>query len=296
MRVLAWSTLLLVLSACRPPAKTHPALEGEPKVHREGDTGVLTEESRSDLTSPEISPGEPDEPDEAAGERTPERHPAGRWELELPSFEPALVTWPQHREPLPVLVVAHGAGGRAEQHEQAWRSLVSEKVAILAFRGRRLRKSDAQGGYYYPNHHALNAELEALVNAALENAALAEHLAPFPWTYAGYSQGATMGALALVDQGHWFSRFIFIEGGTEGWTVERARRLSSASGDVLRVAWVCGTESCRKGAEQAKSIVRRADVSARVFLAPGGGHTYLGTVGTQVEAAWAWLYSSEAAW
>ena len=87
-------------------------------------------------------------------------------------------------------------------------------------------------GFYYRDHHALAAELRAAL-AALDRrfGARVDHAGA---VYAGFSQGATMGALALPEFG--FTSAMLVEGGTDDWTVTHARAFHDAGGE--RVVFV----------------------------------------------------------
>lgn len=211
-------------------------------------------------------------------------NPGSLIELELPGFEPALVFLPKGPGPYPVLFATHGAGGRAEHHCVHWLHILEEPHVIVCPRGRRMVKSDPSGGYYYPTHTELEKEVLATAHALKK----LEFAAAPPWGYAGYSQGATMGALMLIDHGDLFDRLILLEGGTEGWSRARAARYFEGGG--RKILFGCGTPSCDRSARAAESAMRGAGLDVRVRSAEGAGHTYGGGVEDAITPELPWLF------
>ncbi len=62
--------------------------------------------------------------------------------------------------------------------------------------------------------------------------------------YAGFSQGATMGALMLVDHAQEVKRLVLVEGGFADWNVARARAFRERGGE--RVLFVSRQERMRR--------------------------------------------------
>ena len=139
----------------------------------------------------------------------------------MEGFLPAFVSWPQARSwPQPTLVAAHGAGDYAESHCELWRHLLAERGVVLCLRGRAIGKVSEDRGYYYPDHFTLRREALAAIGALEQrHAELAdtERL-----VYAGYSQGAQMGLLMLLDRGAVAPRLLLIEGGAGDWSPQSA--------------------------------------------------------------------------
>jgi predicted esterase len=112
-------------------------------------------------------------------------------------------------------------------------------------------------------------------------------LAPGNHVYAGFSQGAIMGALVLVDRAAEFPGVAFVEGGFQYWSVARARRFAKNGGK--RVLVVCGTTWCSRGSRDVVRWLRGAGVEVRLEYAPGAGHTSSGAVYDLTRAALPWL-------
>jgi predicted esterase len=226
----------------------------------------------------------------------PDREPPGAprtEELPVQGFRPAVLVVPPGSGPHPVLVAAHGAGDRAEWQCEWWGPLVGARGFVLCPRGRPMSFADVEhGGHYYPDHFALEKE----VLAALESLAKVHGAAvdPGPVAYAGYSQGAIMGALFTQKRGGTFARLALIEGGYTEWDVPTARRFKQSGGE--RVLFACGQRYCERHAKTSVAWLERAGVAARLENAPGGGHSYGGSVGDRVSAALSWWLEGDPRW
>jgi predicted esterase len=177
-------------------------------------------------------------------------------------------------------MVAHGAGGRGEHHCDFWNERLPLDVWIVCPQGSLLDRRDPSGGAYFPNHHALQNELRAVSQTLLE---LDEaKIQTEDWTFIGYSQGATMGALAIVspkeadERERRFTRLLLIEGGGEYWTRARATSFKNAGG--RSVTLVCGTNGCGSHARRSVPVFEKAELDGTFIDAPHGGHTYGGKV------------------
>ncbi|MEZ4444859.1 MAG: hypothetical protein R3B72_37635 [Polyangiaceae bacterium] len=220
-------------------------------------------------------------------------------ELEVEGFEPAVVSMPLGaREPRPVLVATHGAGGRATTHCERWRAIVGDRGFVLCPRGRSMYpylESRDEGRYYYPGHPTLGAEIAAAF-AALERR-FTPHVDPQSPIFAGYSQGASMGALVLPDHVVGFGRAVLVEGGVgehQEWNVTVATRFREQGGE--RVLFVCGRLACYESAQTSAGYLRRGGLAVDVAYASGAGHTYAGAVGDLLRERFAWLVEGDARW
>jgi predicted esterase len=178
----------------------------------------------------------------------------------------------------PLLVAAHGAGDAPDWQCDHWAGVTRGRFVVLCPRGLSLGKDS--GGYYFPDHFALEREVLAAVDA-LEQA-LGSRLLADGGVYTGYSQGATMGALMVVNHGRRFPHLILMEGGSGNWTFANARRFRATGGKS--VAIVCGTAPCARRASASADVLRKAGLRAVARHAEGAGHVYDGEVGEQGRA------------
>lgn len=214
----------------------------------------------------------------SASERRPLAAPRA---LEVPGFLPAVLFVPGGKEPRPLVVAAHGAGGSPEWECDYWSRLLREESFVLCLRGASLNNG---GGYYYRTQHALEAELVAAERAARA----AEPRISAGGTYVGFSQGSSMGSAIIAKHGGKFPRLVLVEG-FERWNVPRARTFAKAGGK--RILFACGTKECNAVATESARWIQRGGVEVRVEYAPGAGHTPLGEVQERVNAALPWLFA-----
>lgn len=199
--------------------------------------------------------------------------------LEVPGFLPAPFGAPRvasagRGSPLRVLMIAHGAGGRAEHLCSYFEPHLPADFIVVCPQGALLDKRDPEGGAYYPNHLALREELSALSDALW--ARFGKAVSSQGWRYMGYSQGATMGALAIVGELPIFTELVLMEGGGESWTLARAQAFKEGGGE--RALLVCGTPACAKRGATSAAALRQVGLDALHKNAPGSGHTYGGQV------------------
>lgn len=204
--------------------------------------------------------------------------------LTLEGFLPATIYVPAGDGPWPLVVASHGAGGAPEWECEYWRRLTEGRWFVACPRGTPLDRR-ASGSYYYKDHLALGREFRAL-NEALARS-FGEQLAPGAALYAGFSQGAIMGAPMIVAHAARFRRLALIEGGYEYWSQGTARAFARNGGE--RVLFACGTRWCAQKAELPAGWLRQAKVDVRIEYAEGAGHTLGGEVMSKVQASLPWL-------
>ncbi len=149
--------------------------------------------------------------------------------------------------------------------------------------------------FYYVGHRQLGREIE-FAAAALESgyAPYLDRTAPI---FVGYSQGASMGALALPGHPLGFARAVLVEGGVgmyREWNVATAVRFREGGGE--RVLMVCGRVACRDPARESVRHFERAGVGAKIIFVPGAGHTYDAEMQRQVAETFAWLTEGDDRW
>jgi predicted esterase len=276
---LTWVVLLAVagaISACHATRGSAPGSVHErepPAVEATGERGGA---------APEPEPAAPGARD-AKIEDPPHLEGFELLPLPIPGFLDAVVALPRDARPRPLLVATHGAGGDPEWPCQTWAERVHGQRVVLCLRGKALSQRESSG-FYYPDHHALGAELLAALDAL--KTAHAARVSAAPALYVAYSQGASMGALFLVDHGKTFPSLILTEGGHREWSAGSARRFKESGG--RRVLFVCGGKGCRDAASVSARLLEKAGVAARVEHVPHGGHTDAGAVGKRLDETFEW--------
>ena len=200
-------------------------------------------------------------------------------------FEPAVLRWATAQVRAPLFIVTHGAGGMAEWHCQHYATLLGPGITLLCPRGKRMFANDPSRGYYYPNHVALAEELHGARDAMLQHHAA--RVCEGSVVYVGYSQGASMGVLAVGEHGDWWPRLLLVEGGYDSWSAPLSKRYAASGGH--RVLFVCGTPHCRERARASVGLLERAGVTAQLRYANGAGHRPDGPVAAAVRDGLLWL-------
>lgn len=206
--------------------------------------------------------------------------------LDVPGFLPAVLIIPEGSEARPLLVAAHGAGGAPEWDCEYWARLTEGHAFVLCPRGTAM----GAGSFYFKQHHALGAEVQAAVAAARQSF---PRILPTSGLYAGFSQGASMGALMIAGHAEQFPYVVLVEGFTQ-WNIALGRRFASQGGRA--VLFVCGTGDCATKAEASTAALERASVRAKNEYAHGSGHTASGRVMELVVQQLPWLLSNDPAW
>jgi pimeloyl-ACP methyl ester carboxylesterase len=211
--------------------------------------------------------------------------------LDVPDFSPAVVRLPDSLGKAPVLVVTHGAGGTPEAHCELWARISRGKAILLCVRGRARSPLPADGDYY-PDHPTLERETFAALSAL--RARFADRIAGGPVFYAGFSQGATMGARMLVEHASEVTRLVLVEGGFSEWNIPRARDFRARGGE--RVLFVCGRKECAEPARNAAHWFKDAGVAAQVEYVRGAGHSHDARVEARIAALYPWFIEGDARW
>lgn len=219
-------------------------------------------------------------------------------QLEVAGHNPAVVSVPRDTgEPVPLLVATHAAWDRAEGHCELWQAIVGDRAFVLCPQGRHTdrRVPHEQAAYYYPDHHALDAEVLAAVSAL--EARYPGRVDTTASVYTGFSQGAIHGARVIVANPKLFPRAALVEGGNgffNEWSRQAAKRYRKGGGE--RVLFGCGSPACVRTAERCAGFLRDAEVTAKVAHAEGAGHSYGGAMQTELAETFEWLVSGDARW
>jgi predicted esterase len=248
--------------------------ETSAEVHAPKAVGTRSERASAPSPSTHGATSAPSAAPPPADASTPVLH-----QLAVSGFENAVVALPLGERQAPLLVATHGAGGDPNWECERWGRVARGRWLVACPRGVPLRRGE-EGSYYYPDHHALEREVSAVTRAVRTTygALVAER----DGVYLGYSQGATMGALMVVDQGAEFPHLVLIEGGSGDWTIKRAERFRSSGGKSVFI--ICGTEPCARRAAASAVTLERAGLTVVTRYAAGAGHTELDAVGTHAAA------------
>jgi predicted esterase len=205
----------------------------------------------------------------------------------------ALLVIPDGEQPRPLLIAAGGAGDRPDWQCRAWQAIVAGRAFVLCVRGLPLNPgaAESQQQYYFKNHFDLEREILAALRSA--EAVLGARLDATEVLYAGFSQGATMGALVVMRHPKRFPRAVLIEGGVYDWSDSAAQSYRRAGGQ--RVLFACGQPSCLVRARRSSDALEHAGISARAVFG-AGGHTYEAGVGAELRAQFDWLVEGAPRW
>jgi predicted esterase len=206
--------------------------------------------------------------------------------LDVPGFLPAVLVVPAGTQSRPLVVAAHGAGGAPEWDCEYWSRLLADRAFVLCPRGTAM----GPGSYYFKHHYALGAEVAAATTEARRQF---PRILPSSGVYAGFSQGASMGALMIPGHADQFPYVVLIEGFTQ-WNIPLGRAFAKRGGRAL--LFVCGTRACATKAEASTQALQQTTVRARSEHAVGAGHTASGAVMERVVRQLPWLLANDPAW
>jgi predicted esterase len=194
-------------------------------------------------------------------------------------------------------VATHGAEGRPEYQCRLWAGIAAERAFVLCPRGRATNPylAEEETRYYYPSHLALAAEVEAAFEALV--ARYPDEVDPSRPVYAGFSQGASMGALMLPTARVHFARVALVEGGFgqfQEWNVAAARRFREQG--AARVLLACGRLACFELAQPTARFLEQGGLETRLLYEPDAGHSYLGPMQEALRAGFEWLVAGDPRW
>lgn len=212
--------------------------------------------------------------------------------LPVTGYGNAIVSVPsESRDARPVLVAAHGAGGRPAWQCEVWGGIVNHRGFVLCPQGTRMNR-DPRQGFFYRHHHALEKEVLTALEALRER--FGQRVADGPVVYVGFSQGATMGALMVVKHPHIFQRLVLVEGGEAEWDVPTATRFRQGGGQ--RVLLVCGRYACTQRARTSLEWLEKGGLNARVEYVVGGGHSYDHGIADRLHDTFDWVIAGDPRW
>jgi len=214
--------------------------------------------------------------------------------LEVPGHAAAVVSLPLGAtSPRPVVVATHGNYDKPEWTCDMWRSVVENRGFVICPRG--IASPNSPPGD--PRHrYASNAALEREIHASLDalRASYSDFVAAGPVVYAGFSQGAIMGAPIISRNPSLFTRAVLIEGGYDRMSPAVVRSFAKGGGE--RVLFACGQGLCERLANESARALGKLGVEAQVVHGVGEGHSYFGKVADEVRRSFDWVVGLDARW
>jgi predicted esterase len=250
-RAFSGALTLFLVSSCRDPANVVPSRDPTSKAEAVAPLPSAAEAA----TKPE--PRASAKPVTDTPRLPPLRGVEWLEQLDLGGGDAAAVTPPLGAtEPRPLVVAVHGAHDRPEWACGGWRLGFAVHPFIVCPRG------SPVGGGKFAWSSAAAIERATLAAIARVKERFGAHVAPPPYVFAGFSQGATLAEPILVRNAALFPTVILAEGGYATLESARfARSFRENGGRTLVI--VCGTGGCRSRTRAALPTLQRAGL--RVF-------------------------------
>jgi predicted esterase len=194
-------------------------------------------------------------------------------------------------EPRPVVIAVHGAGDRPDWACSEWRAIFGPVPFIVCPRGSPLGPPPPRWGGASALHVA-RATDEAMRAVARR---FSDHLdRAAPRVYAGFSQGARLGAGVIARAPSKYPYAIFLEGLGDVDKPSFARTFHAGGGRRLVLA--CSQAGCAATRQAAARALRAASIETHVLDAGPVGHTVNGAVIAAVRGEVPWLLAGDRAW
>lgn len=203
------------------------------------------------------------------------------WIVELQDDKQTTVVMPPLgiTSPARLIVGVHGAGDRPDWSCGGWRLGAQVSAFVACPQGHPMGKST----YAWVSPQQL--EERALVTLQTVKNRYASYLAPGPYIFAGFSQGATFAEPFLRKHAALFPIAILAEGGYRIMSSPSFAGAYRAAGG-RRVVLVCGNPSCFLSARAAKRVLERAGLEALVVGDETAGHNLNGRMQAALQSAW----------
>ena len=234
------------------------------------------------------------EPGQAPPMPPPLEHAGELMALDVPDFQPAVVSVPSGvRAAHPVAVALHGNFDRPEWQCEVFRPVIGDTGFLLCPRGKARRDvPKSLDRWEYQSGKAVAAELDAALAALGQR--FGDRVDPGPVVFIGFSLGAIYGAPIVQKNPERFPRAVFVEGGHNAWTPRSAKKFAEEGGQ--RLLLVCGQAPCLTNAQRLTSKLTNAGLPSRSGGSAKAGHTYDGEVAAAVKAAFPWLVEGDGRW
>jgi poly(3-hydroxybutyrate) depolymerase len=203
----------------------------------------------------------------------------------------------------PIVIAIHGAGDRPDWSCSEWRAIFGPVPFIVCPQGVPLH--DARQTFAWSSAAHVESAIDRAVAAVAKR--WPDHVAlDAPRVYAGFSQGAMLGADVVKRAPTRYPFAVFLEGLGDvaapafGRSLDKARRESSADGGAPgiepRLILACSRSGCRTSRDQAQHALEKNGVEARVVDAGPIGHVVDSRVIAAVRTQVPWLLASDSAW
>jgi hypothetical protein len=176
---------------------------------------------------------------------------------------PALAT-----DSRPVVVAIHGAVDDPGLMCSAWRLVVDVFAFVVCPAGGPYGSSDRLK--VWPSSARLVERIDATLVAL--RAKYGAYVAPPPYVYAAFSQGANYAANVFRARSHLFARAVLTEGGAKAF-VDPSTCAQTKSAGIERVLFSCSQSGCAHGFGGGLSCLRGAGVEADLVDSGPLGHS-----------------------
>jgi dienelactone hydrolase len=204
--------------------------------------------------------------------------------LTVTGFGDAVVSLPLGAlEPRPIALALHGNFDRPEWQCEVWRRITQGNVFVLCPRGIPRRDVPKElDRWEWGSLAQTKAEIVAALAALRER--YPEHVRSGPIVFTGFSLGAILGARLIQDPELGVAAAVLIEGGYQGWTLQKVKSLKPT---LRRVLFACGQSACRNAYRyQLEALFQKAELPASVVADAKAGHTYDDPVAALIVPEW----------
>src|SRR5215471_4612740 len=191
-------------------------------------------------------------------------------------------------EPRPIVIAVHGAVDRPDWSCSEWRAIFGPRPFIVCPRGAPAGAS----AFVWTSSDALRVAIGRALEAT--RVRFAPYVADGPKVYAGFSQGAMLGASIVEGAPETYPYAVFLEGlGDVG-----ARRFTRAFHDRggKRIILACSQAGCEASRRAPLQALARAEIDAKLVYAGPIGHTVNGPVIAALRVEIPWLLAGDSLW
>lgn len=221
---------------------------------------------------------------------------AGEWLEPLAGEKLGFVSPPTGaRERRPIVVGVHGAGDRPDWACSEWRAIFGPTPFIVCPRGGGLGGAGAgrPASYAWSSREHVERAIEAALAEVKRR--YPDHLAlDAPRVYAGFSQGARIGAEVVARAPDVYPFAIFLEGLGDVRSPSFTRPFHDRGGRRLLLA--CSQRGCAASRQLAARALTEAKVSSRVVDAGPVGHVVNAPVIEALRREVPWLLEGDPSW